>query len=348
MRVILKLSCFLAAVLMIFGPARSQEIFRESASVFSTGTMKAKTSKGGIRRLIIKSASDLAGELTIKTSKTDQVVVKYAKKARTDTKSKAIDYIDLIALSLSESPQGVVLAFRAPNPAPWSEAAEAGLVNAEITLPENCAVEIYASYFDVEASGPFSGMLIPSSLGRIEVSDVTGPVELVTYNRRVTVRQLTGEISVTTNNSIIEAYDVSGSAKFKNDGGDISIDGMNGQLNVSNNYGRIEIDDFRAEGQKNFIRGFSGPIVIGLSFLGDAQLIALNRYEDIEIVVPSDLSAMLSLAVGEQGRIEATNLELVSDFIETNRLNLTAGDGLGKIKGEIRGEGNIYVIGSEK
>lgn len=348
MRVTLKVSCFLAAILMISGPAHSQEIFRESANVFSTGTMKARSTMGGARRLIIKSASDLAGELTIKTSKTDQVVVKYAKKARTDTKSKAIDYIDLIALSLNESPQGVVLALRAPNPAPWSEAVEAGLVTAEITLPESCAVEIFASYFDVEAVGPFSGMSIPSSLGRIEVEDVTGPVDLVTYNQRVSVSNLSGEISVATNNSIIEAYDISGNAKFRNDGGDITIEGMRGQLNVSNNYGRIEVEDFEAAGHGNFIRGFSGPIVIGLSSLGDGQLVALNRYEDIEIVVPMDLSAMLSLAVSEQGRIEATNLELVPDFVETNRLNLTAGAGLGKIKGEIRGEGNIYVIGSER
>jgi len=348
MRVTLKVSCFLMAIQMISGFAHSQEIFRESANVFSTGKLKTKTTMSGPKRFIVKSASDLAGVLTIKTAETDQVVVTYVKKARTDTKSKAIDYIDLIALSLAETPGGVVLALRAPNPAPWSEAVEAGLVTAEITVPESCAVEIHASYFDVEANGPFSGMLIPSSLGRIEINDVTGPVELVTYNRRVLVSRLTGEISITTNNSTIEAYDISGSAKFKNDGGDVTIDGMNGQLNVSNNYGRIEVTDFEAEGPGNFIRGFSGPIVIGLLKLGDGQLVALNRYEDIEIVVPSDLSARLSLAVGEQGRIEATNLKFIPDFVETNRLNLTAGDGLGKIKGEIRGEGNIYVIGNEK
>ncbi len=348
MKVTLRVFCLLAAVLMISGLAHSQEIFRESANVFSTGKLKAKAAMSGPKRLIVKSASDLAGELTITAAETDVVVVKYTKKARTDTKSKAIDYIDLIALSLTETPGGVVLALRAPNPAPWGEAVEAGLVTAEITVPEDCAVEINASYFDVEADGPFSGMLIPSSLGRIEVNDVTGPVELVTFNRRVLVTELSGEIAITTNNSVIEAYDLSGSAKLKNDGGDVTVEGMKGQLNISNNYGRIEVTEFQAEGRSNFIRGFSGPIVISLLSLGDAQLVALNRYEDIEIVVPSDLSAMLSLAVGEQGRIEAANLKFTPDFVETNRLNLTAGDGLGKIKGEIRGEGNIYVIGSEK
>ena len=348
MKAIMRVSCLLAAILLVSGLSHAQEIFRESANVFSTGKLKASASMSGPKRLIIKSASDLAGELMITAAETDVVAVKFAKKARTDTKSKAIDYIDLIALSLTETPSGVVLALRAPNPAPWREAAEAGLVTADIAVPENCAVEIYASYFDVNAEGPFSEMTIPSSLGRIEVSDVTGPVELVTYNRRVLVSQLSGEISVTTNNSVIEAYDISGKAKFKNDGGDVSIDGMRGQLNVSNNYGRIEVSEFEAEGRSNIIRGFSGPIVIDLLTIGEGQLVALNRYEDIEIVVPSDLSAMLSLAVGEQGRIEATNLEFTTDFVESNRLNLTAGDGIGKIKGEIRGEGNIYVIGNER
>ena len=134
----------------------------------------------------------------------------------------------------------------------------------------------------------------------------------------------------------------------KNDGGDITIEGMTGHLNIGSNYGRVEVTDFTVEGRGNFIRGFSGPIVVELTDLGDGQLVVMNRYEDIEIVVPADLSAMLSLAVGEQGRIEATNLKFTPEFIETNRMNLTAGDGRGRIKSEIRGEGNIYVIGTEK
>jgi hypothetical protein len=79
----------------------------------------------------------------------------------------------------------------------------------------------------------------------------------------------------------------------------------------------------------------------------EGQLVVSNRNEDIDITVPDSLSAFLSLAVDDNGVIEATGFRFTTDLLEANRLNLITGDGTVTISSTIRGEGNIYVRGSQ-
>ena len=265
--------------------------------------------------------------------------------------SRAIDYIDLIALDLNYTPQGAVLQLRAPNPPPWNDKLETALVDAEVIVPESLIVEIDAAYFNVHAEGPFKGMLIPSSLGRLEVSDVHGRLDIATANRRVWVSNVSGDISVGTTNSTLTAEDVSClglPAKFRNEGGEIRISNIAGGINVRNSFGRIEIEGFLPSGKSNFVRGQSGPIVIGIDELSDARIVVNNRYEDIELALPKDFSAAMSLAVDEDGRIEATGFPFSTDLVERNRLNLVAGKGDATVSASIRGKGNIWVRGVDK
>lgn len=329
--------------------ANAQDVFKKDDGLFTTRDISLKQSMNGTTNVLIRSAEQLSGRLEIITSNDATISVVYRKQARTSSRSRALDFIDLISVSLNVLPDGAHLQLRAPNPPPWNNQVESGKVDVLMTVPEGCQIEIEATYFDVSASGPFKSVVIPSSLGRLEISKVTELLDVVTANRRVTLDSISGRISVTTTNSSLLARSIRSldeQARFRNENGDIRIDGFTGSINAKNSYGRITIVDFEPRGEGNFIRGSSAPIMLWISRMTEGQLDISNRHEDIDITVPESLSAYFSLAVDNDGVIEATDLSFQTDLVRFNRLNLLTGDGAVDISGSIRGKGNIFVRGT--
>ncbi|MEW5995534.1 MAG: hypothetical protein AB1744_14215, partial [Candidatus Zixiibacteriota bacterium] len=90
-----------------------------------------------------------------------------------------------------------------------------------------------------------------------------------------------------------------------------------------------------------------GPIYVDIIHMADSRVVISNRYEDIDVRIPAELSARLSLAVDEEGKIEVGKLPFKVDLVQPTRLNLVAGEGEALISATIRGSGNIYLRGEE-
>jgi hypothetical protein len=337
----------LLALLIVDGAA--QEIFKREEGLYATKEIILIQPAGTSDRVVVRSAADLVGRLNISVAPKPEVKIRFIKQAKTGSRSKAVDYIDLISVSLNILPDGARVEMRAPNPPPWNSRVESGMVEAELTVPEGSAIEIEATYFDVTARGPFRSVVIPSSLGRLDISGVEELLDVTTANRRVSLDSISGKINAVTSNSSLLARAIRGSneqARFRNDGGDIRIDGFVGSINAKNSFGRITVVDFEPRGQSNFIRGSSAPIMLEINRMTEGQLVISNRHEDIDITVPETLSAFFSLAVDEDGVIEATDLRFRPDLVQRDRLYLLTGDGSVDISGSIRGKGNIFVRGT--
>ena len=333
------------------GVGMAQDIYESSPGTYATEVLKLSRQLDGRNELLIRSATHLSGKITIATADGDAALVSYTKRAKTDSRSRAFDFIDLMSVSLDLLPGKARLDLRAPNPAPWDKARESGIIDVVITVPRECSVVIEATYYDVEAVGPFGSMTIGSSLGRMDISHVRSGLVLVTANQRVTLVDISGTVSVSTTNAELSCNDLrtgKESAVFRNDGGDIKITDIEGSVNVSADFGRIDIDGFRVSGESSFIRGTSAPVTIGLVEMKEGQLVVSNRYEDIEISVPSDISAYFSLAVEDGNSIEATNFKFQTDLVKSNRLTFHAGEGDVSISGSVRGKGNIYLRGVDR
>ncbi|MFQ5498991.1 MAG: hypothetical protein ACE5FH_04905 [Candidatus Zixiibacteriota bacterium] len=337
-------------LLLCTASVSGQEVFDRGRGIFSTGELTASASVGLERRIEIRSVETMHGTIKISVDSTPVARAMFFKRAKTRNRSLAIDYIDLISVHVQSDPRGAIIWLRAPNPAPWSGTNNSGFVDMELTLPSGCDVFVEAPLFDIDAIGPFETFIVSSSLGRLEVANVTEELDLETSNRRVALHNIRGEVSVTTSNASLRASDIiadNGPAEFRNDGGDIRIDGLVGEVNVKCTYGRIDLRGIEPKGRRNLIRGSSAPIYMEITELGDARVKLTNKLEDIELIVPEDLSAFLNLAVDETGRIEATQLTFQPDLIEYNRLNLVCGKGDGIISSTTRGGGNIFVRGYE-
>lgn len=339
----------LFSIFLFPGILSAQEVFETHEGSYSTKKLTKKLEINSKNSLLIRAASNLPGKITLTTSSVKEVAIVYFKKAKASSKEQAVDFIDLIAVELDNTPNAVRLEMRAPNPAPWEGDTDWGMVEAEIIVPEKCFVEIEAALFDVEAIGPFRGIIIPASLGKIDISHVLEKLEVAASNRRVNVSDISGEITVSTSNSVLSAHNlvaIGARAQIENDHGDIRIDGFTGEINVENSYGRINISSFNVRGKRNVIRGMSGPISLEITEINDALLRVTNRFEDVELTLPENASASLSLAVDEGGKIEVSNMNVKPELIEQNRMNLVAGKGTSVVTGSVRGSGNIYVRGS--
>lgn len=348
-----RLLCVPLLLALILGMARSprsQEIIRSEPGLFVTSEIVKELSHLPQNRLDIQAASSLAGSLTIGTSESPSLKVTFVKKARTTNRSRAFDYIDLMSLNLSEAGDRAKLIMRAPNPGTWEKWSESGRIDAVIIVPANCFIEIEAAAFDVNATGPLRGLVIPASLGKIRANDVSGVLQIKTANQKVDIENIVGQCSAVTSNAPLLARSIQSTketARFRNSQGEIKIIDFEGALKVRNDLGRIEIIGFVPGGDANFISGSSAPISVDIVTMQHGQIVINNRNEDIEISVPDNLDAWYYFSVGDNGAIDAASIPVRTELIRPGKMNLVSGQGGVDISGTIRGEGNIYLRGIE-
>ena len=338
----------LICALGISSTVRSQQVTEIEPGLYSTGELKATATITPQKRVSVRSAVSLSGSLKIATSQSETVSLMYRVQARAGNREKGIDYVDLISVNVTAKVDEVRIEMRAPNPAPWEEDAEAGLVIAQLTVPPSCLVELDAVAFDISAKGPFREMLIPSSMGRLDISGVDGKLDISTANQRILLQDISGEISASTTNANLTARRLNcegRQARIRNESGDIKIESVKGELNVRNRYGRTEISGFTPTNGGSYVRCSSGPVLIDVAGMTDGRLAISNEYEDVELRVPESISAALALTVDDDGTIDASQLKFVADLVEHNHLSLRLGQGIGSISASIRGKGNILVRG---
>jgi len=348
-RLIQILTLVLITVTVLHPQVHAQAVEEIEDGLYATRDLTASVSFGRGNRLIIQSVESLRGSIRVIADDVDRVRATYTKQAKATNRNVAIDYIDRISLTATEMPDGAQMSLRAPNPAPWGTDRDAGIVDMEVVVPFYCSVDIDASLFDVDVTGPLAEVRVIESLGRIKVDGVTERLDVTTANRRVTVSNVTGDISVATTNSLLEVSQATAGpgkrAEFRNDEGDIRIEQFSGEVTVRNSYGRIDMTGVTLSGSRNLIRSAYGPIYIELDNVEDAQVKLSNRHEDIEVEMPDDLKAVLSLAVEEDSRIEVTSFDMKPELIERNRLSMIVGGSESLISGSISGKGNIFVRG---
>ncbi len=338
----------LALLGLLAASASAQEVIERESGVFATEKIAMRKAVGSRAKIQLVAAVNLSGTIRIATQLSDTIDIKYVKTAKASDRSQAIDFIDLISVVIEGRPESPVVKMRAPNPAPWSGTDYSGRVELEIIAPSDAEIEILAPPFDVTTVGPLRALDVPESLGGMDISNITESLNITTANRAVTLKDITGQISVVTTRETLVARDIKcleDQARFRNEGGDIELIGVVGSVNIKTSYGRINVEKFTARGQSSYIRGSSEPVSIEVLEMKEGQLVVSNRQEDIEIVVPDTLSAFYSLAVDDEGVIEASNFPFTPDLVEHNRLNLQSGDGRVDIGVTIKGKGNIYIRG---
>jgi hypothetical protein len=197
----------------------------------------------------------------------------------------------------------------------------------------NGSINAETRYGAIDASGirvPLGSAIFKNTGQTIKLSDIKGPVEA--YNSY----------------SPIEASDIEdreGSLVFRTSYSPIKIENISGEIICETSYSPIDASNCKLlHGQSKFETSYS-PINIKLSIADGSELFIYNSYNDINLAIPSSISAQLAATVDEGGRIHTSDLPIKPTFLDATRLEGRLGDGNGRIELKVSGIGSIDIEG---
>ncbi|UCD94011.1 MAG: DUF4097 family beta strand repeat protein [Candidatus Zixiibacteriota bacterium] len=299
-------------------------------------------------RVIISSAVHLSGELKVTTEKAEGILFEYKKILKVGSESEAADYAALIDVDIMRTSDGVKLLLQAPNPAPWAGTDDAGMIEAELHLPGDCDVEVYADYFDVTMVGPFRSVENRSALGRQEIQNVTERLAVSGSGRDIRLKDIRGNISVGSNNADIRIENMISETKpahISNENGDIIMEAVRGAFTIDGSYGKIRIDGAELKGGISRITGSQCPIRLTIRDMTESALTIADDYEDVELYVNKAVSAVFSLQVESGGEVHVTRIPVRPITVASNYLEFVTGKGGPAIDIDVGGGGNIRIKG---
>jgi DUF4097 and DUF4098 domain-containing protein YvlB len=148
---------------------------------------------------------------------------------------------------------------------------------------------------DLEVHVPAGSRVeIESFSANISVSDVTGAVSAETVNGTITVTGAAREVSAST---VQGAIDISGpisSVQAEAVNGPVTVKGVRGTINASTVNGRLSVSGSSFE--KAELEAVSGSIVFDGSLAADADLEAQAVSGNVELSLPGDTSAQVSVS----------------------------------------------------
>ncbi|MCX6825879.1 MAG: DUF4097 family beta strand repeat-containing protein [candidate division Zixibacteria bacterium] len=342
-----RLPLLITANIMLAVSLYGGEVISLGNNRFRTAEQSLQTTLTPNAKVIINSALDLYGNLHIISDSSDRVTFVYKKILKAPNLSTAMDYVDLINITMNSIPGGLQILLQAPNPSPWA-GQNFGAVEGELHLPGNCQIELALPYFGLSIDGPFRTVNSKPSFGRLEAKGITEKLNLATTNQDIIVWDIGGDIAVSTANADIRIYNMLcplTAATIRNGNGNIYLSNVKGAVDIENSYGKIKLDRISLGGGKSRIIGSYGSLKLQLADLERADLFMSNTNGDIEINIPDTVSAKFLLNVSSDGEIAAEGFKITPAQMDHNYLEFLSGTGESQMTVEIKGDGNIFLKG---
>lgn len=313
----------------------------------STRVGQAETT-GKIEEFRLTSPANLAGVLNLEVGEDDICSVDFECWARAKNRKMAQEFTELVEVNLEKIDEVVTLELATPRSAPWEGTNYAVKVSLDIYLPPDVVVETKTSSFELDISGPLRKTYIKNRYGSIELSDVSEETRITGSYNRVEVSELQGDLEIETSYNSISVEDVNTKGKrafIKTSYGKIELEDFSGQLEAYTVYSPIYASNITLLGGRNEIKTVYSKVELELEGLEDAKLYVYNSYGNVDLAVPTDLSARLTLIVGRGGKINTDGILIKPQVLGKTRLEGICGDGDSEIEVDISGIGKIRLEG---
>jgi hypothetical protein len=341
----------------------------------------------GIDYLEIQGSKNLSGSIGIVTRDEAQITVNYRITARAGSESQASRFLDLISLKISSLNDKSVLSIITPLDAPWQGTNHQVSLDILIAVPEKLGIKGDIQFMRFDASGPFSGIELKAAYSAINITGVSGTVDVATSFAAMQMADINGVIKAENKYGAIKAIDVTVNdrgAIFQNTGGAIELQNVKGPVEAYTSYSPINATDIIADegsivfrtsyspinvenvtgelicettfspiaisdcslthGQSKIETSYS-PIDADFNSINDSQLFMYNNYNNINIMLPRDLSAHLLAIVDRGGRIHTSELPIKPTQIDASHLEGYIGGGDNRIELKVSGIGTIEIQG---
>jgi hypothetical protein len=317
------------------------------ASEEYTRTEQANTS-GEVKEFRLAAPANLAGSAVLEVGDEDVCKVQLECWAEARNRKMAKEFTELVEMYLETEDGVVTLRLTTPRDAPWEGTEYAIKASLEISVPPDIMVEAKTRHFRINVSGPLKGVDIRNSDGWVRVMDVYEQTTIEGSYSKVEAQNIRGNLDIETSYNSIWVRDVDtreGKAFLKTTYGKIEVEELVGRLDAHTVYNPIHCSDITLVGGASEIKTVYSTVELELEGLEDARLYVYNSYGNIDMTVPTDLSARLTLAVGRGGKIHTERILIKPQVLEKTRLEGISGDGESEIEAEISGIGKILLEG---
>lgn len=340
---ICSLFCFFILPLLLFAiittkVARSEEYTRSASGSVS----------GDIKKLQLYTPGNLGGAATILTGDDNECRVKLECWARARNLKMAQEFTELVEMKLDMIDQVVTLRLTTPRNAPW-EGTDYGIkATLEVYVPEDIVVGTKTRSFALDISGPLEEVSVENDFGEITVTDISGRTDISgTYNK-VELEDLQGQVDVETSYNSIRAVNIDtqeGMASLETSYASILVEDLTGQLRAVTSYAAIQVSGWELIDGRSQIATAHSRVDLGLTGMENSQLTVTNTFGDVNMQVPSDLSARLIFTVGNGGKIETNGILITPQVLQKTRLEGVCGEGDSEMEVDVQGIGRILLEG---
>lgn len=305
------------------------------------------TSVRGLQGLRLVGPSNLSGHVVLVTGRPDSINVEVSKVLRVDSEEIAADLNEEIRIEMRPSETVMQIEVSTPTGAPWEGSDWGVTLDLTVTIPADWDLDFDTRHFEYDLTGPFRDVNIRTEFGRVKLNKVTRLVDVRGNYTAIELSEIKGSISARTSYADIDIQraisDVNRPAQLTNNNGPITVVGLAGALVAETEYAPIRLERIALVGSTSRVFGENAQIDMDIVEFGRAKLEIETNYAPIRVHVPTHLSARLNVAVGVQGTIRTTGLEIQThpDLLGTQRLEGICGSGDGII--DIRSSGPSLV-----
>jgi hypothetical protein len=210
-------------------------------------------------------------------------------------------------------------------------------------------IVIKTSYSDVSLERVEGDIDVQTSYSGILARDITITNNMGLFETSygsITLANIRGALEANTSYESIDASNLNapdGSIVLRTSYGKIKADNISGELICETSYNPIELSNINFTHGVNNIQTRYAPIDIDMFKIDDAQLLINNTYNNINLILPSDISARLTLAVDKGGKIHTRGFAIKPLVMEKTRLEGLIGDGRSQVELNVDGIGEIDI-----
>lgn len=314
---------------------------------YSTIT-QSKVSAQGAKEFDLITPANLGGQVTLQVWDEDDCLVKFERRIKANTMEKAREFAEMVEMDLEREEEIVTLKLTTPHPAPWEGSNYGIKATLDVYIPMDLMVETKTSAFDVNISGPLKMVNIQNQYGGIQVKSVSEETNIRGAYSEVDVEDVQGSLNIETTYNSISVADVNTKnckAFLQTTYGEIDLKRFQGQLEANTVYSSINGSNMILLGGRNEIKTVYSEIDLEFDNINEAELYVKNTYGNINMVVPEDLSAHLTLTVGRGGKIHSSGILIKPLVVTKTELEGVCGKEESEIELYIDGIGQIILEG---
>ncbi|HEV8375131.1 MAG TPA: DUF4097 family beta strand repeat-containing protein [Candidatus Polarisedimenticolia bacterium] len=268
-----------------------------------TDSQEAPQTPGG--RLTLEAGT---GDVEVMTWSEPKVRVEMQKQVHMESEERAASEVAGFRLEITRTPEGLLARTSGTRPAGVE-------TRFTVMVPAQGGLHVMSESGSVEVQGVKGEVLIKTSHGDVEGSDLAGRLEIVNDGGAVTLRRAQGPVTIRTAHGDVEASDVSGGAEVSCNDGDVKLSRIGGDLKMTHAHGDVTVSEARAavrldaRNSEIVLEDIHGPV----DLTNEHGSIRLERIEaEARLVVPHCTLTLRDLRGNLAATVQGDSLEATS------------------------------------